>query len=185
MQYLFILKDNNQKAYNGFTWFLFFLHFVAAAWVALKTTNDNIKLSMYVLLGFYTVCTIFYFLFKKQNKALEVFNLIMVLLYANFWFTQIGLVALLIFVLINIFVFVIKDKKTTVQFSKEGLHVNRIFKIVFYSWHKMDNVILKDGLLTIDFISNKLIQSEIVKTDEVVDEDLFNRFCVTQLQNKV
>ncbi len=45
----------------------------------------------------------------------------------------------------------------------------------------MDNVILKDNLLTADFKSNKVIQAEIIEMTESVDEKIFNLFCYKQL----
>jgi hypothetical protein len=48
---------------------------------------------------------------------------------------------------------------------------------VIFPWAEMDNVILKDNLLTIDFKSNKIIQVEIVEPARGVDETEFNLFC--------
>jgi hypothetical protein len=51
-------------------------------------------------------------------------------------------------------------------------------------WSALGNVVLKDGLLTLDFKNNKIIQKE---TDDLGDdeydgdEDEFNTFCETQL----
>jgi hypothetical protein len=182
MQYFFTLKDNNQKTYNLFTWFLFFLHFIAAALFALRTTNDNIKLSMYILLGFYIICGIVYFFCRKYKKALETFSLIMALLYANFWFIYVSGIAVIIFAAVYLFATLVQGKKTTVLFSENGVHLTGIFKTIIYPWQKMDNVILKDSLLTIDFKSNKLIQAEIIDVSEVIDEINFNLFCSEKLQ---
>ncbi|HTA27799.1 MAG TPA: hypothetical protein VK809_08420 [Bacteroidia bacterium] len=48
-------------------------------------------------------------------------------------------------------------------------------------WDELANVILKDGLLTMDFKNNKLIQDEI-KISEQVNETAFNRYCEQQLK---
>ena len=184
MQYNFILKDNNQKAYNLFTWFLFFLHIVAAAVVALKYTDHNAQISVYILLGFYAVISIIYFFCRRQKKALETFSLIMALLYANFWLKHVGAIALIIFVLIYLFVTKVKRKKTSLLFSEQGLHLTRVFKTILYPWQQMDNVILKDDLLTIDFKSNKIIQAEITESIETGEEKIFNEFCIKQLQEQ-
>jgi hypothetical protein len=53
-----------------------------------------------------------------------------------------------------------------------------------YSWSQFTNILLKDGLLTIDFRNNKLFQKE---TDDADDpeydssEDEFNHFCKEHL----
>ncbi len=183
MVYTLTLKDNNQKTYNLFIWFLYFLHTVAAALVALKTTDPAVKTGMYILLGFYILSSIVYFFLRKYKRALETFSLIMALLYANFWFTNVGAVALIIFIMVYLFVTVVKGKKTTALFSEKGVQLTGIFKTIVYPWIKMDNVVLKDNLLTIDFKSNKIIQSEIAEGSETVAEKNFNLFCIEQMQN--
>jgi hypothetical protein len=45
-----------------------------------------------------------------------------------------------------------------------------------YSWMELEQVILKDGLLTIDFKTNQLLQHP-VGQDEAIDELAFNTFC--------
>lgn len=51
-------------------------------------------------------------------------------------------------------------------------------------WSELNNVILKDGLLTIDFKTNRILQSEIVDSETEVNERQFNEFCNKQLTQK-
>ena len=176
MKYSFTLKDNNQKAYKLFTWFLFFLH-IAAAMFALSTDDYKVKLSIYIMLGFYTLLSTVYYFYRKHPKALETFSLIMALMYANFWFQQVGILAVIVFAVVFITVTVVKGKTTTVLFTDEGVHLTRVFKTVIFPWTEMDNVMLKDNLVTIDFKTNKIIQVEIVENNRMVDETEFNLFC--------
>ncbi len=181
MEYRFTLKDNNRKAYNTFVWFLFFLHIVAAAVFGLNAADKDVKLSVYILLGFYGIIYAVYFFSRRQKKALETFSLIMALLYANFWLKHVGVIALFIFGAVYLFVTVVQKKKTTVFFSAQGIQLTRIFKTIMYPWQQMDNVVLKDNLLTIDFISNRIIQAEIAEGIDAADEIKFNGFCVEQI----
>jgi hypothetical protein len=182
MKYSFTLKDNNQKAYNQFTWFLFFLHVIAAAVFALNTADDKVKLSIYILLGFYCMLVIAWFIFRKHSKALETFSLIMALLYANFWFQNAGIIAVIAFAVVYAAVTLVKGKRTTVLVAEDGIHLTRLFKTIIFPWTEMDNVILKDNILTIDFKTNKIIQVEIVEQSRAVDETGFNLFCTEQMQ---
>lgn len=184
MKYSFILKDNNEKAYNQFTWFLFFLHIIAAAVFALNTNDSKVKISIYILLGFYALLSIVYFFYRTHKKGFETFSLILALLYANFWFQHVGIIAVIIFALIYIIVSAVKGKRTTVLVSAEGVLLTRVFKTIIFPWTEMENVILKDNLLTIDFKTNKIIQVEVVETAKAVDEFEFNRFCTEQLGSK-
>ena len=180
MKYSFTLKDNNQKAYRLFTWFLFFLH-VAAAMFALNTNDNKVRLNISILLGFYAIISIVYYFYRKNPKALETFSLIMALMYTNFWFQQVGIIAAIAFVAVYLIVTMVKGKTTTVHFSNEEVNLTRVFKTVTFSWTEMDNVILKDNLLTIDFKTNKIIQVEILPNSPMIDETEFNLFCKENL----
>jgi hypothetical protein len=48
-------------------------------------------------------------------------------------------------------------------------------------WNELNNLIIKDGLLTIDFKNNKVIQQYISETSADVNEKEFNQFCQQQL----
>lgn len=185
MKYSFNLKDSKEKSYKLFNWFLFFMHFVAASVFALNATERNVKISLYVLLGFYAVITAIFLFFRKNKKAFETYSLIMALLYGNFWLKHVGVVALLIFAAIFLFVTIVQGKKTAVVFSEKGVELVRIFKSILFPWKEMANVILKDNILTIDFKSNKIIQVEISENDTTVDVEGFNGFCETQLQSEL
>ena len=52
-----------------------------------------------------------------------------------------------------------------------------------YSWSDFTNIVLKDGLLTLDFTNNKILQREIEDDDEEdeADEKEFNEYCQRQL----
>ncbi|OYY22402.1 MAG: hypothetical protein B7Y69_06810, partial [Sphingobacteriia bacterium 35-40-8] len=52
-------------------------------------------------------------------------------------------------------------------------------------WEELNNVVIKDGLLTIDFKNNKLLQKEIQSGSNAKDEQDFNEFCRNKLQPKV
>lgn len=185
MEYNFTLKDNNQKTFRLFVWFLFFLHVAAAGLLALNTTDKNVRLGIYILLAFYALISIIYYFFRKEVRAFDTFSMIMALMYANFWLKHVGVVALFIFGLVYLFVYIVQGKKTTAAFSTQGVHVTRIFKTVIYPWAQTDNVIIKDNLLTIDFKSNKLIQAEVVENIVMEDEINFNSFCADQLNNNI
>jgi hypothetical protein len=78
------------------------------------------------------------------------------------------------------------------SFSKKQkiVYVNSL-EIIFPSfpkkkiqWKDLNNMILKDDLVTIDFKNNKLIQAEVAngENDYDVDEKEFNDFCKEQLR---
>jgi hypothetical protein len=68
-----------------------------------------------------------------------------------------------------------------VGFFSDGVVINSLFKKKF-SWSAFQSVVLKDGLLTLDFKDNKLIQKEVLDDDEPdAPEDEFNDYCRSKL----
>lgn len=63
-----------------------------------------------------------------------------------------------------------------IGFSSEHVLFNRLFKKK-YAWSELDNVMLKDGLLTIDFKNNWLFQKEIDSGENEATEEEFNTWC--------
>lgn len=62
--------------------------------------------------------------------------------------------------------------------SDEKIVINTFFRRR-YEWSVFSNVVLKDGLLTLDFKNNKVLQREVVVRD--TDETEFNSFCREQV----
>ncbi len=50
-----------------------------------------------------------------------------------------------------------------------------------YQWNELSNVVLKDGLLTLDFKNNKLLQKEIDSQTTPQLEKEFNEFCQSMI----
>lgn len=69
-----------------------------------------------------------------------------------------------------------------IGFDKDRVVINTLVKQQF-NWGAFNNVILKDGLLTLDFKSNRLIQREVADDDEDddADEEEFNAYCQDRL----
>jgi len=68
-----------------------------------------------------------------------------------------------------------------IGFYSEGVVLNSLFNKKF-PWSSLQSVILKDGLLTLDFINNKLIQKEVLDDDDPdAREDEFNDYCRSKL----
>jgi hypothetical protein len=68
-----------------------------------------------------------------------------------------------------------------IAFDKEEIVFNS-FPKQRYSWAELNNVILRDGIITVDFKSNKLIQKDIQSGSTAKDEKEFNEFCQMRLK---
>lgn len=68
-----------------------------------------------------------------------------------------------------------------IGFDHDRIVINSLFKRRF-DWSMFNNVILKDGLLTLDFKNHRLMQREVADDeDEDADEEEFNAYCRSRL----
>jgi hypothetical protein len=70
-----------------------------------------------------------------------------------------------------------------IGFNDQGVLINTLFKKKT-PWNALHSVMLKDGLLTLDFKNNTLIQKEVLDDDEPdASEDEFNDYCRDKIIN--
>ncbi|MBV9962923.1 MAG: hypothetical protein JO072_11815 [Parafilimonas sp.] len=69
-----------------------------------------------------------------------------------------------------------------IGFRKEGITFNT-FPFKNYTWQQVKNVVLKDDIITLDFVNNKIIQRELEPAELTEEEDEFNEFCKLQIRN--
>ncbi len=70
-----------------------------------------------------------------------------------------------------------------VGFNTYGIVLNTLFKKKI-PWTDFQSVLLKDGLLTLDFRNNKIIQKEVPDdAQSKADEDEFNEYCRGKIVN--
>jgi hypothetical protein len=69
-----------------------------------------------------------------------------------------------------------------IGFSDEQIVINSFFKRR-YRWSQFNNVVLKDGIITLDFANNRILQREIEddEDEEDADEEEFNEYCRQRL----
>lgn len=73
-----------------------------------------------------------------------------------------------------------------IGFSDDRVVINYMFKKV-YGWDRFNNIVLKDGLITLDYTNNRVLQREIEEDDdeEDADEDEFNDYCRARIATNV
>ena len=73
------------------------------------------------------------------------------------------------------------QKKPEVIINNDNVVIKKVFGDAVFVWSQFNNIILKDGLLTLDFVDNKLLQLIVAEDETEIDEKLFNSFCREQL----
>jgi len=180
-QYSFILKNEKTKKYRLISQLLVLFNLLGFVFLLI---NNEIRIAMNIALLFAILITAVYTFFTVMEwiskKPLP-----------DFWHRSIFVVCAFIWykegfwwIAIMLFLFILLDfithKKLVVDISDKKIIVPYIMQKTI-DWREVNNVILKDGLLTIDFKNNKLFQQLILNSDEDINEKEFNDFCKQQL----
>jgi hypothetical protein len=181
-QFTFTLKDNNQKAFNSFFWFLLFLHVIAASVVVINAADKPQKIIAAVVMAAYLILTAAFFLLKNKFK-LPVYQLMVFGLMVVFWLAQAALLPAVICIAAIVFGYKIAQTKSRIVFSKENITVTKSLFKKAHPWAAVEHVVLKDNLLSVNFKDNHLLQVEIAGESPAINENTFNQFCKLQLSN--
>lgn len=73
-------------------------------------------------------------------------------------------------------------KPQEIGFADDHIMLNRLFRKKI-QWSDVENVVLKHGVLTIDFKNNRLLQREIDSGENEATEDEFNKWAQSRLNN--
>lgn len=179
-QFVFTLKDNNQKAFNSFFWFLFFLHLIAAVVVIVNATAQQQKIITIGIIALFLLLTAFIFIFKKRFKLYN-YQVLMFVLMVTFWPVQSAWLPAIVVTAVIAFAFVVLKTISGAVFSEQAVTVKRSLFTKEYQWSELENVVLKDNWLSIDLKNNHLIQVEVAAESTAADETAFNQFCRQQL----
>ncbi len=170
-----ILRNKKIKSYRliGYiillinTAFLFYI-----LWSPLKRSAAILSLVILAL----------YFLFQwnyiRKGKQAFFFNEFIFFILGICWINLENYFAVAINFVIGV-LFYLAIQKLSVIFNGKAVTMN-FFPKKEYEWNQFSNVVLKDGILTLDFKNNKLFQGEI-EDDNLIKEREFNSFVSTQL----
>jgi len=76
-------------------------------------------------------------------------------------------------------------KETRIDIDNNGIKFIKPLNEKIFVWGDIQHVVLKDGLLTIDYTNNHFTQSEVSSIGGEIDEPTFNQFCLKQFKNKL
>ncbi len=169
--YQFTLQKEKQTSYNSIAFAVGLLHLITFIVLAVSQYPKVIGMAVFGM-GIVTTYFLLYF-FYQNNKFCYTFLDITFYLFALWWLGKgVYWMAVLIFIF-SIFS-TLSKQKIQIIFSAEQILYNALLKRSF-NWADINNVVLKDGMLTIDFKNNKIIQQLIEEAG--ADETEFNGFC--------
>ena len=174
-QYVLVLKNEKERSYRRISILLLIINFISIAYVSYLKELTKWGPLIIALIAVFSVFASFYFRNKHERITLSASFFLFSLAWqtANYW---VPAALNLVFLILNGVVFQIPivsinpDQITYPALPKKQIH-----------WNELNNVILKDGLLSIDFKNDKLIQQLLDESQITVDEKEFNEFCKQQL----
>ncbi|HLF47073.1 MAG TPA: hypothetical protein VI548_11645 [Chitinophagaceae bacterium] len=176
MKYEIVLLNEKEKFYKIINWILLALNFIAIFFLTLSIHFTKTGPLILSALALFSVFSIHYFKRGKKNiiHSTPFFIFSLAWFATDFWWAG---VLNLFFMVLSI----LSLRKLVVTVTE----VNITYPFIFFNkinWIDLNLIILKDGILTIDFKNNKLIQQLIDDTKCAVDEKEFNDFCKSRLK---
>jgi len=177
----FIVTLPNEKA-NTYKWVSFIIAFMSMLFLFfVRSRTENETLRFFTGFGFIWIITSFpsYWLAKFNNKIIIIliptFASSLIWLFSGFYL--LGIISCMF----SFFGF-ISHRKLAVKVSEAGI-IYPSFPSKLFEWNFIDQVLIKDDVLTIDLKNNKLIQISISeKENEKLEAEQFNAYCRNLIQ---
>ncbi len=177
----FTIEIPNERAetYRLITFIVITLNFFGFGYIFLQSHRTLSSSLAVAAIVFNAVPWIYYLLNKKhlRSPAIEITGIASAFMWMYFGNYLLGIL-LMIFTVFGFFA----SKKREIIFSDEGI-LFPSFPEKKYNWEEVSQAILKDDILTIDLMNNKLIQTNISEEGGRVNVKQFNDFCMQMLQN--
>ena len=173
------LKNEKLKQYDRIALFIIIINLALFIYMAFSTEIISVRIAVIISIVLIVASlSIDYFLTSIKNnnypyKLGAEYIIALTWLQMEYWW-----LAILCFLLGTLYL--IAKRPLLVSILKERVSYPSFPKKKI-AWPELNNIMLKDGLLTIDFKNNKFIQQPVDETKTAVNEKEFNDFCKEQL----
>ena len=174
-QFELILKNEKEVSYKRISILLLVLNLVGILFIIYLKVFKNWGALIIAAIAVFAAFSSLYFRNKNEKAILTgaFFLLSFAWIVAGYW--VVGLLNFLFMIL-----HIAALQKPIVSVSESQV-IYPSFPRKKIDWQELSNLILKDGLLTIDFKNNRIIQQHIADISTTIDEKEFNDFCSQQL----
>jgi hypothetical protein len=180
MQFDIILKNEKYRLYDRFAIFIFLLNSAAIIVTLFITGKSQLEkgTGWISTLSLLTAITVY---FNSSKKVKKEYYFLFATLFTSFYWILMGFwwLGMLLVLLAALYHF--SKQEPIVQVSAGKIKYPS-FPARTIHWQQVNNVLLKEGLLTIDFKNNKFIQQALEENKNAVNEQEFNDFCRQQLK---
>ncbi len=181
--YVITIKEPDYKKANAITFLMLLLAVAFFVYVAVHqwaTKYHNAAILYLVIAAFILLWSVYTFVSSQQKNKVAYYRLALFAAaigwfaepISNYWMTGLFVIAALL--------------ERQVKFPQEigvderGITFNTLPQKE-YEWKDIKNVLLKEGILTVDYKNNKLFQHEIESDVNPALEREFNQYCTTKL----
>ena len=174
-QFELILKNEKETSYKRISILLLVLNLVGLLFISYLKGFKNWGALIIAAIAVFAAFSSLYFRNKNQKAILTgaFFLLSFAWIVAGYW--VIGVFNIL-FMMLHLAAL----QKPIVSINEKHV-IYPSFPKKKIDWQELSNLILKDGLLTIDLKNNRIIQQQIADISSTIDEKEFNDFCRQQL----
>lgn len=177
--FVIVLKNEKVKTYTIISWLIITLNFLVFLYFGISIKTGKIEPAFLTVTGALFVIFILRLIMKKKKEKSNDFYIVYFIIIIFSWIKTGYYWIAAINLLLYVFQF-ISSRKLEILFADTAISYPS-FPIKNFQWNELNNVILKDGILTIDFKNNKLIQQTIDENSSSINEKEFNEFCKRQL----
>jgi len=179
--YDLVIKNEKAKYYKAIGDLIVVFNLICFIYMAIKSTDSYRKIIFILIISVIAMHFLFA-IYVRYNAKITNYKshrnifFISAIGWARppYWWISIILIVLL-------FLDILAHRKLKLTVSENKINYPSFPRMVI-EWNELSNLVLKDGLVTIDFKNNKLIQQAILNTD--INEKEFNEFCRIQLNKE-
>ncbi len=178
-EYVVILKKDGERATDIFSILLCSASAVIFFFTAIKGGHPDYYLYAFSALIFAGLVFNGIVRYRQRRRVRYKYLL---LLAALGWFGMPSLPWIGILFLVLAFLEHQTKRPLEIGFDRDRVVINTLFR-QRHDWSAFSNIILRDGLLTLDFKNNRLLQKEVTDDEEEddADEEEFNAWCRERL----
>jgi len=174
-QFIIELKRPSYKSINWISQLMLLLSLAAFTFVFFQgLVQPKIIFSIVGIIAWWAFC-----FWQGKNGKIVYYRIGLLFACLGWFFVHNGNWIALIFLIAAILEKQVKFPQE-IAFDNDEIVFNTLPKKK-YNWTDFNNIIIKDGIITIDFKNNKLLQKEIQSGANAQDEQDFNEFCNSRL----
>lgn len=172
--YSIVVPNKKAGSYRLISLIVAYMNIAMFVFALFGNPSSTIQWIIFTALIVVSSCLIQYFFIQKNDKTT---------IYINFSFILCGF----IWVLLGLYF----SGAGMVLFGVFGIYANKPLRLVFKEdgiwypsfpakiipWENIEQVLLKDNVLTIDLINNQLLQFSVTNSNALPTEKEFNEFC--------